>query len=52
MVADHQPGRPGPALAACHLGAVTEQRVLDPAGVDHPGGTDEDRVLDLGVRGS
>ncbi len=49
MVADHQPGGPGPPFAAGHLGPETEQRVLDPAGVDHPGGADDDRVLDLGV---
>ena len=40
---------PGPSLTTGHLGPETEQRVLDAAGVDDPGGPDDDRVLDLGV---
>ena len=37
VVADHQPGGPGPAPGAGHLDLFAEQAVLQPSGVDRPG---------------
>ena len=49
VVADHQPGRPGPRPRAHDLDLPADQRVLEAGDVDDAAVLEDDRVLDLGV---
>src|ERR1700730_11313312 len=46
VIADHQPGRPRPPLAAGDLDMAAQEGVLEPADLGHRGVSQHDRVLD------